>query len=207
MGRFLVKRIAALLAVFVLVPALAGGAQAASDNLSAKMDYHVSDAFIQSSGEPPQTGSMATASVGGDHVRVVGSGTFNTAAGNATGGGTFVHTTAGDAIVGFGTWTATRLISFTSYGCGVAGGQPLPANLCGGLAKMMVHASGTLVNPPAGHVELDAILTVECELGTPPATAHEGITLDARPFGPNFNVTNDSMNGETLFVSRSHSGG
>src|SRR3989449_4916307 len=121
MGRFLVKRIAALLAVFVLVPALAGGAQAASDNLSAKMDYHVSDAFIQSLGEP-QTGSKATASAGGDHVRVVGSGTFNTAAGNATGGGPFVHTTAGDAIVGFGARTATRLISFTSDGCGVPGG-------------------------------------------------------------------------------------
>ena len=201
------KRIAAMLAVFVLVPALAGGAQAESDNLSAKMDYYVSDAFIQSIGEPPQTGAQATATVGGDHVRIVGTGTFNTAAGTATGGGTFVHTNASDVLVGFGTWTATSLVSFTSYGCGLRGGAPFPANLCGGLATMKVHTSGTLVNPPRGHVEHDAILTIECKLGTPPVTAHEGITLDARPGGPNFDMTNDSEHGETLFVSRSHSGG
>jgi len=201
------KRIAAILAVFVLVPALAGGAQAASDNVSAMFDYHISDAFIQSLGEPAQTGAKATATTGGDHVRVVGSGTFNTAAGSATGGGTFVHTNAGDVIVGFGTWTATSLVSFTPYGCGVRGGAPVPANFCGGLATMTVHVSGTLVNPPAGHVEIDAILVVDCKLGTPPATAHEGIKLDGRPAAPNFDMTNDSPNGETIFLSRSHSGG
>jgi hypothetical protein len=62
------------------------------------------------------------------------------------------------------------------------------------------------VNPPGGHVEHDAILVVDCKVGTPPATAHEGITLDASP-APNFDITNDSGHGETLFVSRSHSGG
>lgn len=201
------KRIAAILAVFVLVPALAGGAQASSDNVSAKLDYHIADAFIQSAGEPPQTGAEATATVGGDHIRVVGSGTFNTAAGTATGGGTFVHTSASDVIVGFGTWTATRLSSFTSYGCGLQGGEKVPANFCGGLATMTVHVSGTLVHPAGGHVELDAILVVDCKLGTPPATAHEGIKLDARPNAPNFDMTNDSEHGETLFLSRSHSGG
>jgi len=201
------KRFAAILAVLALVPALGGGAQASSDNQSAMFDYHISDAFIQSLGEPMQTGAEATATVGGDHVRVVGSGTFNTAAGNATGGGTFVHTNAGDVIVGFGTWTATSLMSFTSYGCGLRGGNPVPANFCGGLATVKVHVSATLVNPPAGHVETDAILVVDCKLGTPPAGAHEGIKLDGRPLAPNFDMTNDSGNGETLFISRSHSGG
>ena len=104
------KRFAAILAALALVPALSGGAQASSDNVSAMFDYHISDAFIQSLGEPAQTGAEATATVGGDHVRVVGSGTFNAAAGNATGGGTFVHTNASDTIVGFGTWTATSLV-------------------------------------------------------------------------------------------------
>ncbi len=199
------KRFAAILAVLALVPAIGGGAQASSDNTSAMFDYHISDAFIQSLGEPTQTGAKATATVGGDHVRVVGSGTFNTAAGMATGGGTFVHTNAGDVIVGFGTWTATSLVSFTSYGCGVRGGEPVPANFCGGLATMTVHVSATLVNPPSGHVEVDAILVVDCKLGTPPATAHEGIKLSHQ--GANFDMTNDSGHGETLFVSRSHSGG
>ena len=201
------KRFAAILAVLALVPALGGGAQASSDNVSAMFDYHISDAFIQSLGEPTQTGAKATATVGGDHVRIVGMGTFNTAAGMATGGGTFVHTNASDVIVGFGTWTATSLVSFTPYGCGVRGGEPVPANFCGGLATMKVHASGTLVTPALGHVELDAILVVDCKLGTPPATAHEGIKLDGRPAAPNFDMTNDSGHGETLFLSRSHSGG
>src|SRR5258705_7320864 len=115
------KRFTAILAVLALVPAIGGGAQASSDNISAMYDYHISDAFIQSLGEPTQTGAMATAAVGGDHVRVVGSGTFNTAAGRATGGGTFVHTNSSDVLVGFGTWTATGLDSFTSYGCGLRG--------------------------------------------------------------------------------------
>ena len=199
------KRFAAILAVLALVPALGGGAQASSDNLSAMFDYHISDAFIQSLGEPPQTGAKATATIGGDHVRVVGMGTFNTAAGRATGGGTFVHTNAGDVIVGFGTWTATSLVSFTSYGCGVRGGEPVPANFCGGLATMNIHVSATSLR--AGHVELDAILVVDCKLGTPPVTAKEGIRVDARPGSRNFDITNESMHGETLFLSRSHSGG
>src|SRR2546427_11285246 len=201
------KRFAAILAALALVPALSGGAEASRDNVSAMFDYHISDAFIQSLGEPAQIGAKATATIGGDHVGVVGSGTFNSAAGNATGGGTFVHTNPTDGIVGFGTWTATSLTSFTFYGCGLRGGAPFPANLCGGLATMKVHISATVVNPPAGHVEVDAILVVECKLGTPPATAHEGIKLDGRPLAPNFDMTNDSPNGETIFLSRSHSGG
>jgi len=201
------KRFAAILAVLALVPALGSGAQASSDNVSAMFDFHISDAFIQSLGEPTQTGAKATATSNGDHVRVVGMGTFNTAAGRATGGGTFVHTNASDAIVGFGTWTATSLTSFTLYGCGVRGGEPVPANLCGGLATMKVHISATVVNPPIGHKEADAILVVDCKLGTPPATAHEGILWDGRPGAPNFDTTNDSGHGETLFLSRSHSGG
>src|SRR5207247_11054513 len=121
--------------------------------------------FIQSLGEPAQIGAKATATIGGDHVRVVGSGTFNTAAGNATGGGTFVHTNASDMIVGFGTWTATSLVSFTPYGCGVRGGPPVPANFGGGLATVTVHVSGTRVNPPAGHGQNDATTLLDCNPG------------------------------------------
>jgi hypothetical protein len=74
---------------------------------------------------------------------------------------------------------------------------------------MKVHISATLVIPPVGHVEGDdAILVVDCKLGTPPPSAQEGIKLDVSPLGgPNFNITNASEHGETLFVSRSHSGG
>jgi hypothetical protein len=70
---------------------------------------------------------------------------------------------------------------------------------------MNVHISATRVNPPAGHVEVDAILVVDCKLGTPPTTAHEGIKLSHA--AQNFDVTNDSPNGETIFFSRSHAGG
>ena len=201
------KRLMAVLAMLTLVTALTSGAQASSDNQSAKYDWHVSDAFIQSLGEPAQTGAVARASSNGHKVRVFGSGTFNTAAGTATGSGSFVHTDASGQLVGFGTWTATGLISFTSYGCGTRGGEPVPANFCGGLAAINVHVSHALVNPPAGQGELDAILYVDCKLGSPPATAHEGIRLDARPNGAYFDVTEDSSHGETILLSRSHAGG
>src|SRR2546428_1033725 len=86
---------ALLLAVSLLAPS---GAQATSDNTSSKFDWHVSDAFIQAAGEPPQTGSVARASDSapftGDRVRISGTGTFNTASKKATGGGWVVHTNA-----------------------------------------------------------------------------------------------------------------
>jgi hypothetical protein len=72
---------------------------------------------------------------------------------------------------------------------------------------MKAHVTATRVNPPAGQVEADVILYVNCLLGTNPS-GEEGIKLDGRPHAPNFDTTIENEgHGETLFVSRSHSGG
>ena len=196
------KRFLVILAAVLLIPAFASGAQAAGDNGSAKLDWHVSDAFIQSLGEP-QWGAVARASEG-DGIRVSGGGTLNTAARKATGSGTFVHEVGSGQLVAFGTWTATGLDSFTPYGCGVRAGQPIPENRCGGLAVIRLHGSISVLG--YGHVELDSILSVNSLVGSHPAGL-EGVKLDAGPLGPNFNITEPSVNGATVFVSRSNADG
>ncbi len=130
----------------------------------------------------------------GDVVVIVASGTMDVTSKTATGGGTFVHMSGG-TVLGHGTFTATRLLSFQSYGCGVAGGEPIPDNLCGGKALIAVH----IVGHPAGGgtVRLDGILTVDCLVGNPPAGHHEGVRLTVKDL-INFNK---SIEGETLFVS------
>jgi hypothetical protein len=174
-------------AAFVVVPN--------ANAVSAKLDWHVSDAFIQAGTGVTQTGALATAS-NGDIARLSGTGTFNTTSSNASGGGVFVHTTSGGAVVGFGTWTATEVEDFDSFGCGSDG---FPPNFCGGVLVLDVHING--VSLSAGPVEADGVLTITCLIGdNVPAGAEEGITLNI-PGVIDFSTTVDS--GFTLFVSRS----
>ncbi len=158
------------------------------------LDYHVSDAFIQSLGEPAQTGAVAQAS-NGDQVRITGSGTLNSASMNATGSGSFLHTSSSGAVLGFGTWTATSLNAFTPYGCGGA----FPSFACGGLVVLSVHITATSTS--AGAVEVDGVLAVDCLIGSPPAGAAEGIKLNI-PGHINFDTTIPSHHGETIYISR-----
>jgi hypothetical protein len=142
-------------------------------------DYHVGDALIQSLGFP--AGNKATAD-NGDVVTVIGTGTFNVAAKSATGGGTFVHKTSGGTVVGSGTWAATGLLDFQSYGNAVP--QGLPATFFGG--RVMLTA---LVTPSANpSVHRPAILQIECALGNFPAGAVEGVRLNVLDH-INFNKT------------------
>jgi hypothetical protein len=47
----------------------------------------------------------------------------------ADGGGSFTHTNAGGTVLATGTWEATGLLDYQSYGCGVVYGDPsLPDN-------------------------------------------------------------------------------
>lgn len=190
------KRLPMLIAFLMLSLAAfgTGGAQAAES--SAKFDYHIADAFIEAGTGIVQTGARARA-VNGDTVSVTGSGTFNTASMKATGGGTFVHRTAGGGPVGDGTWTATGVESFTPWGCG---GEAFPPNFCGGLLVLDVHLVAT-----AGGPEADGVLTVSCLIGARvPPGAEEGITLDV-PGLINFDELIAEASGLTLYVSRSHS--
>ena len=107
------KRFLAFLALCLL--AVASAVMPNASAVSAKFDWHISDAFIQAGTGVTQTGALAQAT-NGDIVRISGNGTFNTAADNATGGGVFVHTASGGAVVAVGTWTATDVESFDPFG-------------------------------------------------------------------------------------------
>src|SRR5438128_318901 len=108
----------------------------------------------------------------GDRVAVLGSGDFSVHPKSVTASGTFTHTDSAGTVRGAGTWTATDLLEFVSYGCGVLFGTPIPSNFCGGMLKLRV-----LLTTPIG--AFDGILTVFCVIGTnPPNAVEEGVTLD-----------------------------
>src|SRR5712692_5823858 len=168
---------AALSLAFALTVAGCGSVKDSSamaqSDLTAKATfaYHVGDAFIQSLGFP--AGNKAAAD-NGDVVTIIGTGTFDVVAKAATGGGTFVHKTSGGAVVASGTWAATGLLDFQSYGNAVP--QGLPPTFFGGRAGLTA-----LLTPSANpSVHLPAILQVECELGNPPAGTAEGVRLNVQ---------------------------
>src|SRR3989475_6830688 len=72
----------------------------------------------------------------GDMVAVAGMGTFDIRSMTATGSGTFVHKMADGTIRASGTWEATRLLAFHSFGSGSL--QGLPSNFQGGPAIIKV---------------------------------------------------------------------
>jgi hypothetical protein len=128
-------------------------------------------------------GNKATAE-NGDVVTVSvtnnGTNTFNVAAKSATGGGTFVHKTSGGTVLGSGTWAASGLLVFQSYGTA----PPFPPNFFGGRAALKIVLTPT-ANPS---VHLPAILQMECLVGNPPGGATEGIRLNVQDV-INFNAT------------------
>lgn len=152
---------------------------------SSSFDYHVGDALLQSLGFPAGDRAMAA---NGDTVKVIGAGRFGTSTKSAFGGGTFEHRASDGTLRGAGTWTATRLLTFQDYGCGLAGNP----NLCGGRAALAVH----LV---AGNMMADGILEVNCQIGSPPPGTLEGIRLNVFDL-INFNKTIPES-GATVFVA------
>lgn len=174
------KRAMLSLAVAVGLVALPGGALAGS----ATETY---DLVM-----PPLNVGIAA---NGDRVVVGGSGTFQVNPKAVEASGTFTHTDAAGTVLGGGTWTATDLIAFQPYGCGVvAFPDPdviLPSNFCGGKLKLRVE-----LTTPGG--TFDGILTVFCIIGPNPPNSHEqpigeGVTLDIAGV-INFNHTGGGMN-------------
>jgi hypothetical protein len=133
----------------------------------------------------------------GDTVGITATGTFSVHPKSVAVNGTFAHNVAGGGTVA-GTWTATDLLSFEFYGCGVVPsiGATLPPNFCGGALKMRV------VFMPAGtNFVVPGIITVFCVIGpqappthdNPTEPGEEGVTVVV-PGIANFNKILAGMN-------------
>jgi hypothetical protein len=133
----------------------------------------------------------------GDVVTITGHADFSVNPKSADGSGTFTHTSNG-TVVASGTWTASELLDYQSYGCGIVAGIPLPPDFCGGKVKLRV----TLTTPIG---QLPATMTVICIIGpNPPNSAFgekrsEGAMLDV-PGVINFNHT---AGGDNVIVQTS----
>lgn len=161
--------IALLLALPLLVLSQAGAASAGA--VKGSFEYHVGDALIQTLGFPAGNQAIAT---NGDVVTIVATGTFDTATKSATGGGTFAHHVAATGQTITGTFTTTGLVSFQSYGDATP--QGLPESFFGG--NLMLSGIATPDGAPGVHLPLT--LTVECDLGNPPASAVEGVRVNVK---------------------------
>jgi hypothetical protein len=184
----------ALAAALVLAISAIGVGTATAHTSKATYDYHIGDALIGSIGFPTNSQAMAS---NGDVVTIIGTGSFSAAGKWATGGGTFSHHIAATDATITGTWTATRLISFQSYGCGELEGSPVPPNFCGGVAKLAITATPD-ANPS---VHLSAALTITCVVGpemTP--SAIEGVRVNVYDV-INFNKTVPES-GANIFIQQ-----
>jgi hypothetical protein len=169
---------ASVIALAIFVPAAAG---TVPNNEPATYEFHL---------EVPNT-AMAP---NGDTVAITGMGMFGVHPKSVSGEGSFTHTLAGGETL-TGTWTATKLLSFQPYGCGVVFGTPLPDNLCGGRLLMRV----TLVPDADPSLSLQARLWIYCLIGAPPPSASEGVRLSV-PGVINFNTV---VGGENVYIKTS----
>ncbi len=99
----------------------------------------------------------------GSTIFIKGRGTLEAGpGGSAAGGGTF--SINGGPI---GTWKATRVEGFVSYGTSLPGSPLPPPPATGGMAKLRVSFSNGQ----------DGVLTIFCVIGSPPPSVGEGIHL------------------------------
>ena len=143
--------------------------------------------------EEPNFGVAAN----GDQVAVTGEGEFSVNPKSVEAEGAFTHTDSNGNVIASGTWEATELLDYQSYGCGEVFGDPIPPDLCGGAVKMRV-----LLTTPLG--ELPGIMTVICVIG-PKAPSSvlgprtEGVMLNV-PGVINFN---HSAGGDNVYIQTS----
>ncbi len=135
---------------------------------------------------------VATAS-NGDTIEIAGEGTLSVHPKSVTGSGSFTHNFAAGGSVS-GTWTATQLLSFKSYGSSPAAvGLPPTWEAGKAIIRVQLFVGG---NPVA-----TGTLTVGCILPEVevPGGAFEGSTLNVHG-GPNFNKADVAS---TLFILQS----
>jgi hypothetical protein len=121
----------------------------------------------------------------GSTIFIKGRGTLEAGpGGSATGGGMF-------SIPGgpTGTWTATSVEGFVSYGTRLPGSNFPPPPATGGMAKLRVSFS----------TGQDGVLTIFCVIGSPPPSVGEGIKLILG--GGNSSEYTDEGRGFTIFIA------
>ncbi len=175
----LTKKFLVVFATLIASLSMSLGTAFAAPVATVNYEYHIGDHFLG-----VVHGPAIAMSSNGDTIEVEGSGNLNVHPKSVTGGGTFTHKDKDGNVLASGTWTATELLSFKSYGSGVP--QGTPPEFEGGLALIRVHLSPGF----------DAIMQVDCLLGNPPAGAKEGIRLVVQG-ALNFNK---EVSGDTLYV-------
>jgi hypothetical protein len=177
------RRLAGLL-VLALAFLVFGSSAAVADpnNASATFELHI---------EVPNVSQAPN----GDQVGVTGDGVFSVHPKSVTASGGFKHTNSQGAVLASGTWSATDLLSFEFYGCGVipAIGVTLPPEFCGGALKLRI-----TLTPSGTSLAIPGILTVFCIIGPQAPPPHavptgEGIRLVV-PGIANFNHIVSGMN-------------
>lgn len=140
-------------------------------------------------GLAPDACPVISTAENGDTITVTGSGTFSLRPFSATGGGNFIHKDSSGNVLGAGTWVASKLLGFHSFGDATP--QGLPSNLEGGQLVLQVQLVDFDGNPL-----FNAIMNIDCDLGKVPPGQHEGITLTVQR-AINFN---EKVSGFTVFV-------
>ena len=138
---------------------------------------------------------QATDATTHDTVTLTGSGQFKPGAGDATGGGTFVHRHAGGSEVAHGVWVATGFVSWQNLGGSLAG-----TGLTNGIAHNGDETAGILTlnvrrTKSTGGSPVDGVLEVHCDLPGASSPTEEGVVLKVGSFNftqsGGFTVVND----------------
>ena len=149
--------LSSILAVFALATAMLGSAHATG---AASYSFNL----IRPNSATAESTISGTPVVGGDVLRLTGSGAFGGTNVIATGGGSFTHYRPDGSVFARGTWVVTGFQSFKSYGGPNPGVQ-------GGLLLVKV----TLIGPEATFAGLT--LQVSCLINAPAGAPEEGTTL------------------------------
>jgi hypothetical protein len=183
----IVGTIAACHADSISSPSSPISARVVGENAPAQYDFHAGDAFLQALN--PAFGPDLALAPNGDKVILTGTGTLSIHPKSATGGGTFTHLSPTGDELATGTWSATDLLSFVSYGPSAA----TPPSFRAGQALIRIQ-----LHPAGAASAVAAILRIECRLpgSVVPGGIEEGINLVV-PGVANFN---EQAGGNTVFV-------
>jgi hypothetical protein len=179
-----------ILMAAVAASALAASGSTAAASHSATEHPNTYQWLVGSGGTgPPMGPDISRDPTTGNVLVLVGQGTFTAGApSSATGSGTFVVTDSAAHLVANGTWTATSLDSFVSYGNPTG----FPEDFEGGLARLDIR-----IHPAGTSRTLAGSLQINCALNKPGTP--EGVRVFVGAVHASFSQI---VFGETLFINQ-----